>query len=130
VAVGAVVVGEAALDPWTEAFADLCERLKVPDGTEVKWSPPKGDWLREQGAPIRPKLLRRMLRLAIDHGVRSMVVIADQDQAGPLDPVLLAAYRGQRDLFDAARAAQALRPDGDRRARRRLERTTRRLAQT
>jgi hypothetical protein len=80
VALGAVVVGEAALDPWAEDFADLCERLEVPEGTEVKWSPPKGNWLRGQGAPIRPRLFRRMLRLAIDHGVRSIVVIADQDQ--------------------------------------------------
>src|SRR6266540_3071038 len=37
VALGAVAVDEAALDPWAEEFRGLRRRLKVPKGTEVKW---------------------------------------------------------------------------------------------
>jgi hypothetical protein len=80
VALGAVVVDEAALDPWAERFRGLCRRLKVPNGTEVKWSPPKSNWLRGDGATIRQELFERMLQLAIDHEIRSIVVIVDQDQ--------------------------------------------------
>ena len=80
VALGAVVVDEAALDPWAEDFRGLCRRLKLPPGIEVKWSPPKGSWLRGDGASIRQELRRRMLQLAIDHEIRSIVVLADTDQ--------------------------------------------------
>jgi hypothetical protein len=80
VALGAVVVDEAALDLWAEEFRVLCWRLKVPKGTEVKWSPPKGSWLRGDGASIRQELFEGMLDLGIDHEIRSIVVIADQDR--------------------------------------------------
>jgi hypothetical protein len=40
--------------------------------------------------------------------------------AGPLDPQLLAFYRAQRRFEKALRVARARRPDGDRKARRRL----------
>jgi hypothetical protein len=80
VALGAVVVDEAALDPWAEEFRSLCRRLKLPKGTEVKWSPPKGSWLSGDGALIRQELFEQMLQLAIDHEIRSIVVIADQDK--------------------------------------------------
>jgi len=80
VALGAVVVDEAALDQWTEEFRDLCRRLKLPKGTEVKWSPPKGNWLRDAGMSVRQELREGMLQLAIDHEIRSIVVLADQDQ--------------------------------------------------
>ncbi len=80
VALGAVVVDEAALDPWAEEFRSLCRRLKLPKGTEVTWSPPKGSWLSGDGALIRQELFEQMLQLAIDHEIRSIVVIADQDQ--------------------------------------------------
>jgi hypothetical protein len=42
--------------------------------------------------------------------------------AGPLDPRLLAAYRAERRLEKALRVARTLRPDGDRKAARRLGR--------
>jgi hypothetical protein len=43
-----------------------------------------------------------------------------EDAAGQLDPQLLAFYRAQRRLEKALRVARARRPDGDRKARRRL----------
>ena len=45
-----------------------------------------------------------------------------EETAGPLDPQLLAAYRAQRRLEKALRVARAVRPDGDRKAGRRLRR--------
>lgn len=80
VALGAVVVDEAVLDPWAEDFRELCRRLKLPPRTEVKWSPPKGSWLHGASASIRQELREGMLQLAIDHEIRSIVVIADQDK--------------------------------------------------
>jgi hypothetical protein len=43
-----------------------------------------------------------------------------EETAGSLDPGLLAAYRAHRRLEKALRVARALRPDGDRKAERRL----------
>jgi aminoglycoside phosphotransferase (APT) family kinase protein len=43
-----------------------------------------------------------------------------EETAGPLDSRLLAAYRAHRRLEKALRVARALRPDGDRKAERRL----------
>jgi hypothetical protein len=45
-----------------------------------------------------------------------------EETAGPLDPRLLTAYRSERRLEKAVRVARALRPDGDRKAARRLGR--------
>jgi len=45
-----------------------------------------------------------------------------EETAGPLDLRLLAAYRAQRRLEKALRVARAVRPDGDRKAGRRLRR--------
>jgi hypothetical protein len=45
-----------------------------------------------------------------------------EESAGPLDPRLLTAYRAERRLEKALRVARALRPDGDRKAARRLGR--------
>jgi hypothetical protein len=45
-----------------------------------------------------------------------------EETAGPLDVGLLAAYRAHRRLEKALRVARALRPDGDRKAERRLVR--------
>jgi hypothetical protein len=80
VGLGAVVVDEAALDGWAEEFRGLCRRLGLPPGTEVKWSPPRGNWLRDHGGAIQQELRERMLHLAIDYEIRSIVVLADQDQ--------------------------------------------------
>jgi hypothetical protein len=47
-------------------------------------------------------------------------LVGYEETAGGLDPRLLAAYRAGRRLEKALRAARAIRPDGDRRAARRL----------
>jgi Protein of unknown function (DUF3800) len=80
VALGAIVVDEAALDPWAEEFRGLCRRLGLPPGTEVKWSPPRGNWLRDHGAEVQQQMRERMLHLAIEYEIRTVVVLADQDQ--------------------------------------------------
>jgi hypothetical protein len=49
------------------------------------------------------------------------VLKAYEDVAGPLRPGLVAAYRAQRRLAKALGAARSIRPDGDERARHRLE---------
>jgi hypothetical protein len=48
--------------------------------------------------------------------------LAGYGEAGRLDPALLAAYRAHRRLEKALRVARAIRPDGDRKAARRLRR--------
>ena len=53
--------------------------------------------------------------------LRGRVLEAYEDVAGPLRPGLVAAYRTQRRLAKALGAARSIRPDGDERARQRLE---------
>jgi hypothetical protein len=47
VAVGGVMLDEVALRPLSNFVDGVCRARGVPDGTELKWSPPRGNWLRD-----------------------------------------------------------------------------------
>jgi Phosphotransferase enzyme family len=60
-------------------------------------------------------------RVAVDR-LAAAFIAGYEAAADPLDPDLLAAYRAQRRLEKALRVARTLRPDGDEKAGRRLQR--------
>jgi hypothetical protein len=47
VGVGGVMVDEVALRPLSAAVDAICQASGVPDGTELKWSPPPENWLHD-----------------------------------------------------------------------------------
>ena len=51
----------------------------MPEGTELKWSPGAGSWLKTAaGNAVRTELRERMLMLAVDLRVTSVVVVWDR----------------------------------------------------
>jgi hypothetical protein len=79
VGVGAVLFPENSLLEYTDGIRSLREELGVPQGVELKWSPPDGSWLKTaEGNAIRTLLRKRMLTLACDLRVRSLTVVWDR----------------------------------------------------
>ncbi|MFC3894461.1 DUF3800 domain-containing protein [Lentzea rhizosphaerae] len=81
VALGGVVVPENQVAPYAAALAALRTELGMPDGEEIKWKPPRGSYLATAGKEIITNLRTRMLQTAIDHDIRSIVVIIDHGAA-------------------------------------------------
>jgi hypothetical protein len=79
VAVGGVVVPETAVAPYSAGLAAIRQSLGVPEGTELKWSPRDGSWLKTAaGNTVRTELRERMLKLAVDLEVSLVVVVWDR----------------------------------------------------
>lgn len=51
--------------------------LGIPPDEEIKWKPRRGGFLASAGRELTAELRTRMLQVAIDHEVRSVVVILD-----------------------------------------------------
>src|SRR5262249_48674118 len=47
VAAGGVMIDEASLRPLANVIDEICRARGVPVGTELKWAPPRGNWLRD-----------------------------------------------------------------------------------
>ena len=86
-------------------------------------------WLRLTAFPSDPALrtLPALLARSADHPVVRYRPTAYEEAAGPLDARLIAIYLAHRRLAKAVRVASSLRPEGDRRAERQLERAVREL---
>jgi hypothetical protein len=54
--------------------------IQAAEGHGGEVEPAEGHWLRDAGASVRQGLREGMLQLAIDQEIRSIVVLADQDQ--------------------------------------------------
>jgi hypothetical protein len=76
-AVGAVIVPEAAVAGYAADLAAIRTDLDVPPGEELKWKPSKGSFLASAGGEVNRTLRRRMLEAAIAQQVRTVVVIRD-----------------------------------------------------
>ncbi|GII96348.1 DUF3800 domain-containing protein [Sinosporangium siamense] len=81
VAIGGVIVPEGAVAAYAAALDRIRADLAIPDGEELKWNPPKGSFLAGAGGDLNRRMRRRMLRDAIDLGIKSTVVV--WDNGGP-----------------------------------------------
>jgi hypothetical protein len=78
VAAGGVLLDEAALRPLQERIDGICAQFQIPLGCEIKWSPPKGNWIREHlDEQARQDLQTRVLEAALEHEAKALVVIFD-----------------------------------------------------
>lgn len=78
VAFGGVYFDESALGSVDEGFRTVLTDLGIPEDTEVKWSLPPGNWIREELADgKRPELYRRLLQVAQNHDGRVIVSVID-----------------------------------------------------
>lgn len=80
-AIGAVIVPEQQIAPYAAALAAIRTDLGIPAGDEIKWKPPKGSFLASAGGETALALRTRMLQAAIDHEIKSIVVIIDHSAA-------------------------------------------------
>jgi hypothetical protein len=79
VAVGGVVVPEAAVAPYDAGLARIRHSFGVPEATELKWSPSYGSWLKTTaGNAVRTPLREQMLKLAVDLDITSVAVVWDR----------------------------------------------------
>jgi hypothetical protein len=76
VGVGAVAVPEDGLAPYAAGIRALRAEFGVPPGTELKWSPGDGSWLKTGAGKAACTLLReKMLDLAAEAGATSIVLV-------------------------------------------------------
>ena len=128
IAMGGLFLDEAQLRPLKDAVDALCREAGVPDGTELKWSPPRENWIRDNlKGPRRTELHCRAIRAARDLGGRVAVVVWDTGRttlngAGALRKVVDYLFervtmhledRGQRGLIVADRPSGGGRKDED-----------------
>jgi Protein of unknown function (DUF3800) len=76
-AVGAVIVPEAAVGAYAADLATIRTDLNIPPGEEIKWKPARGSFLASAGGQTILTLRTRMLEAAITRQVRTVVVIRD-----------------------------------------------------
>lgn len=78
VAMGGLCLREDAIRPLKDAVDALCDQAGVPSGTELKWSPGRNNWLRDNlQADERSRLFSGAVRAAGDLGGRVVVVVWD-----------------------------------------------------
>jgi hypothetical protein len=78
VAAGGVMIDEASLRPLANAIDEICRARGVPPETELKWSPPRGNWLREHlHGDDRAGLFVACLEALRQHGGRAGAVVWD-----------------------------------------------------
>ncbi len=87
VSLGAAIVPEESLRPYSAALAEIRKDLSIPDGEEIKWKPPKGSFLANAGAAVVLELRQRMLQEAIDHGIRTVVMMIDHESVYSYDSI-------------------------------------------
>lgn len=78
VAAGGVLLDEGALRPLQERIDGICAQFHVPPTCEIKWSPPKGNWIRENlDEDARQDLQTRVLEAALEYKARALAVVFD-----------------------------------------------------
>lgn len=76
-AMGAVIFPEEEVAPYADTLAAIRVDLGIPSREEIKWKAPKGSFLAGAGGDVAGTLRARMLEAAIDHKVKSIVVVID-----------------------------------------------------
>jgi hypothetical protein len=125
---GGIFLDETQLRPLKDAMDVLCTEAGVPAGTELKWSPPRGNWIRDQlKGPARTELYCRVVRTAREMGGRAVVVVWDTGRTRLQGPDALRRVvrylfervtmhledRGQRGIIVADRPSGGGRRDED-----------------
>lgn len=80
VAVGGVVVPSVEIKSLEDDIQAICSKdnYQVPDGENIKWSPDKRSWLRENvSREIRLELYNELLSCAAKHDAKVIVAIND-----------------------------------------------------
>jgi hypothetical protein len=78
VAAGGVMLDETALRPLSAAVDELSRAAGVPDGTELKWSPPAANWLHDNlHGDARAELFGGCLQALREQGGRAVAVVWD-----------------------------------------------------
>jgi hypothetical protein len=78
VAAGGVMLDEGVLRPVANAVDKICRARGVPDGTELKWSPPRENWLHDNlHGEDRAALFGECLQALRIFGGRAVVVVWD-----------------------------------------------------
>lgn len=80
-ALGAVLVSDDEVGPYASDLAAIRSELGMPSSEEIKWKPPRGSFLAGTGGQLVSTLRRRMLEAAIQHGIKSAVVIIDHGKS-------------------------------------------------
>nr|WP_241962953.1 hypothetical protein [Thalassorhabdomicrobium marinisediminis] len=80
VAAGGIIVDVSRLKDFENAIDTICrkESYDIPDSENIKWSPDKHSWLRdnlERG--VRNALYRELLQCADEHDAKVIVAISD-----------------------------------------------------
>jgi hypothetical protein len=81
VAIGAVIIDESQLAPFSGRLRAIRSRIGIPSDEELKWKPAKGSFLRSAGGEAVTDLRRSMLVAAKECDVRSAVVVLDHGAA-------------------------------------------------
>jgi hypothetical protein len=80
-AFAAAIFPEGALTSFAEDLSGIVADLGIPSDEEIKWSPPRGSFLRSADGPLVKRLRQRMLEAALDCQVRTVTVIIDHGAA-------------------------------------------------
>ena len=82
VAVGGIIVSAEKVGPLEQELEAVCTQKKysVPNAENIKWSPPKGSWLREHlDGEIRQELFAEMLKTVRQADAKVVVAITDSN---------------------------------------------------
>lgn len=78
VGVGVLILEENMLQPLQEEVDTICEKFRVPSGCELKWSPPRKNWIYTNLVEDdRQECYKRVLNTASDRGARIVAVVFD-----------------------------------------------------
>lgn len=78
IAMGGLFLPEASLRPLRDRIDTLCAECGLPPGTELKWSPGNGNWIRDNlKGESRCELYARAIRAARELDGRAIVVVWD-----------------------------------------------------
>lgn len=78
VSFGGVIISAEKLQPLEAKVNEIAERFGFPAGEEIKWSPPKKSWMRENLiGETRMSCVNELLTAVKENGVRVIVVSFD-----------------------------------------------------
>jgi hypothetical protein len=80
--VGGVLIEESAIQPLGKTLDDNAIRFGIPKGEELKWSPAKKSWIRENLQAERTNCYQQALEAAANHRAKVIVVCNDTGRTG------------------------------------------------
>lgn len=87
---GGILINDDALLPLERTIDEICGRARIPDGTELKWSPSRSNWIhRNLVGRAREDCYRQVLEAAHNHGARAVVVVWDESRSRHRGPAVM-----------------------------------------